>query len=397
MSIRVLHIFSPNFQTRFGGTTFRWRGYFSAWSEEQISHFVLETKSRKLIKANEAFTFAYAKKQSRLSRIKRLTWILVLIFCLNKFKSQYDILHVHVLWWGGLLLAYWAKKKGIPAMYECVLEDSDTPSVIKNEKFGKLKLWLLRKYSAILAISEPLAQDYLNSGFDDSRVFVLSNCLNSETFRPPASQDEKISLRQKYGFNLESIVLLFVGSLIERKGFDILVYAFVKLTKHHKNLVLCVVGPRNKAENPSLDEDYIGKNLDILSQDGLSDRVQLMGLIQDRDLLAEIYRTADLFVFPSRREGLPNVVLEAMASGLPVVVSDLPGLRNVVSPTINGLVIPIGEVEPLVNAIDSLLNDPILASQLGNNAHETILQNHSFSSWQSQLSNIYHILLRERV
>jgi len=389
MSIRVLHIFSPNFQTRFGGTTIRWRGNFSAWSRKQVSHFVLDTKNQRILSSEEAFAFAYKDKQTRISRFDSLRWVIELHKCLRKFKSEYDILHLHVLWWGGLLLAWWAKKNRIPSIYESVLQGSDTPVAIKSQKFGWIKLFLLRQFSAILAISEALAQEYLQSGFNESKVFVLPNCLDADLFHPTSESSEKQQLRKKFGLSENLFICLFVGSIIERKGVDLLLKSFIYLSNEYSDLFLWLIGPSTRSDNPSLDQNYVNYLQQSLLQEHLSDRVLISGLIQDRQLMAEAYRTADIFIFPSRIEGLPNVVLEAMASGLPVIVSDLPGLRNIARFGENALVVPIGDQEGLVNAVKLLIRDPELGKKIQISARRYILNHHSFSQWQSTLVQIY--------
>jgi len=393
MTLKVLHIFSPNLQTRFGGTTFRWRGNFLAWSDDQVSHYVLDTKNREILESRQAFAFKYQDKQSRLSRFGRFKWIFTLISCLKQFRPQFDILHFHVLWWGGLLAAAWAKWKRIPTIYETVLQESDTPSVIKEESFGWLKLWLLRQFTAIYAISDALAQDYLDSGFDPAQVFVLPNCLDTELFRPINQPWEKAKLREKLGLPGNSIVILFVGSMIKRKGIDLLIDSFISVSKEVENLFLWIIGPSNLSENPSLDQDFVESLLNEIDQAKLSDRVLVSGLIQHRQSLSDSYRAADLFVFPSRNEGLPNVILEAMASGLPVVVSDLPGLKSITKSGENALVIPIDNSNKLSDAIKTLINRPHVAVNFGKAAREYVVKNHSFFEWQSRLVQNYHQLI----
>lgn len=393
MTLKVLHIFSPNFQTRFGGATLRWRNNFNHWDISSVSHLVLDLNTKQLIGAKQAFNFAYSGKQSRLSRFERFIWIFKLLRCLKKFKPQYDVIHFHVLWWGGLLAAAWAKWKRIPTIYETVLQESDTPSVIKQESFGWLKLWLLRQFTAIYAISDALAQDYLDSGFDPAQVFVLPNCLDTELFRPINQPWEKAKLREKLGLPGNSIVILFVGSMIKRKGIDLLIDSFISVSKEVENLFLWIIGPSNLSENPSLDQDFVDSLIKEMVQADLNDRVLVSGLIQDRQSLSDSYRAADLFVFPSRNEGLPNVALEAMASGLPVVVSDLPGLKGITKSGENALVIPIDNSDKLSDAIKTLINRPHVAVNFGKAAREYVVNNHSFSEWQSRLVQNYHQLI----
>ena len=123
-------------------------------------------------------------------------------------------------------------------------------------------------------------------------------------------------------------ILLFVGSVVERKGVDLLVRAFSEVSAECPGLYLLIVGPHTKRENPSLDEEFVHALEARLRKDQLDGQVQFLGLVQDRSVLADLFRSADIFVFPSRREGLGNVVLEAMATRLPVIASQLPVLEK---------------------------------------------------------------------
>jgi glycosyltransferase involved in cell wall biosynthesis len=392
-AIRVLHVFAPNFKNRFGGPIFNWRYYFSRWKDTDVVHCVLDYQKNQLIESKDAFSFEYSTNQEITSRSKRALWIFPLFINLMKYKEEYDILHVHVLWWGSLLLGPWAKRNCIPALYESVLLDSDTPGGILKEKYGRFKLRLLKTYTAILAISEYLAEDYRKFGFTKQQVLTLMNCVDMELFSPLKSIEEKKILRQELDLPPDATILVFVGSVIERKGVDVLIRAFIEASSSYPDLYLLIVGPKNKNENPSMDDGFINDLYSLINKNNLAERVYFTGLIQDRRKLSELYRLADIFVFPSRNEGLPNVVLEAMASGLPVVVSHLPGLEKTIIHGENGLFVPIGDVTALSDSILMLSRDLSLAGKIGTNARGYVEKNHDFRSWQAQLVEIYSGLL----
>ena len=113
--------------------------------------------------------------------------------------------------------------------------------------------------------------------------------------------------------------------------------------------------------------------------------------------MADLYRTSDIFVFPSRVEGLGNVILEAMASGLPVIVSDLPVFEGVIRHNVNGVTVPVEDIPATAQAIMKLINSPILAEEYGRKAREDAVQNFSFSSWQSRLVEVYQRLITDKL
>lgn len=147
--------------------------------------------------------------------------------------------------------------------------------------------------------------------------------------------------------------LLFVGRLERRKGLTVLARAFGALVDRVPNIRLVVVGA--------------GPEQDAF--DGVPERVRqrvaMLGALPD-EALPGYYAAADLFVGPATgHESFGIVLLEAMASGMPIVASDLPGYRCVVRDEIEGLLVPVGDATSLADAIERVLTRPDLASRLG--------------------------------
>ena len=396
MTLRVLHIFAPYFRQRFGGPIYNWGFYFPKWDHPEVEHFVLDTESGQVIGAREAFDFELSGDQRIVDQWERLAWLFRLGWYLHKYHQDYDLVHFHLLWWGSLLSAWWLNQRQVPTLYESVLLGSDTPGGIIEEKLGRVKVRLLQQFMGILAISDQIADDYVDYGFSPTRVYTNMNCLDTDLFHPPDCAQQKARLRAQFNLPVEAIVLLYVGSLIQRKGVDLLIEAFIAARRQNPRLHLWLVGPQNVHENPSMDEAFVEEIKKQVAEAGLDHEVTFSGLIPERDILAQVYQAADAFIFPSRKEGLPNVVLEAMASGLPVIVSDLPGLKNVVIPGKNGLVVPIGDSKGLHHAIESLIDGQINAEKLGHNARAYILAQHSFSAWETHMTHIYVNLLDQK-
>lgn len=394
--IRVLHIFAPNFKERFGGPIYEWKFYFSHWSNSEIIHTVLEYPQYKPADAKSSFSFELSRLQKLITRKERFIWLIRLFLSLIKHKKDYDLLHVHVLWWTGLLVGLWAKWNNIPAIYHSVLLYEDTPGGIQNEVFGKVKVRLLMAYKSILAISDALADDYLRSGFSESQVYKLMSCVDTSVFFPISVPQDKNLIRYELGLPSNAKILLFVGSLIERKGVDVLLQAFARVATSNSNLYLLIVGPRNKSENPTIDLGYVKKIYITINDMGLHDRVFFLGKIDDRVKLSQIYRDSDAFVFPSKNEGLPNVILEAMACGLPVIASQLPVLEKVITHKENGYFVPIGDVGGLIKGINALCDNQSLSVRMGGEAVKYIDTNHSFENWQTRLSDYYKNLFAEK-
>lgn len=158
-------------------------------------------------------------------------------------------------------------------------------------------------------------------------------------------------LREKY--NLKgNRVILFVGRIVKDKGIEELLAAFNILKIDH-NVKLLLVGPYEKARDP------ISISAEQIMMDDT--RVVCTGFVDDVRPFMEL---ADVLAFPSYREGLPNVPMQACAMGLPCVVSDISGCREIVQDGINGLIVPPKDINALKNALHRLLSDGQLYNQI---------------------------------
>jgi glycosyltransferase involved in cell wall biosynthesis len=124
---------------------------------------------------------------------------------------------------------------------------------------------------------------------------------------------------------------------------------------------------------------------------GIGDRVRFLGW-QSREQLSESYRRANVFLFPSRHEGMPNAMLEAMASGLPVVASCIAGSEELVLDGKTGYLFPSEDVESLRTALHKTLSDQTLREQMGNASRSHAEANYSWASTAQQ-----YALLLEKV
>jgi glycosyltransferase involved in cell wall biosynthesis len=151
---------------------------------------------------------------------------------------------------------------------------------------------------------------------------------------------------------------LFSGQLIERKGVDVLIHAFIKVSRQLPNLHLQVLGT-----GPVRDD------LIKLIPTDLMGRIHFLGFRQP-PALPQIFAAADIFVLPSRHDGWGVVVNEALGAGLPIIVSDRVGARDLVEDGYNGMITNAGDVESLANALSKLGESSHLRSSYGRGSAE---------------------------
>ena len=162
--------------------------------------------------------------------------------------------------------------------------------------------------------------------------------------------------------------LISVGRLVEKKGFDVLVDAVATLVERGLDLGLAIAGESGEAEAGLRER---------ITAAGLDERVEFLGTLGQAELFAE-YRRSDAFALACRitddgdRDGIPNVLMEAMAAGLPVVSTGISGIPELIEDGVNGLLVPSEDAASLADAIWRLVKDPALSERVAAAGAETI-------------------------
>lgn len=216
--------------------------------------------------------------------------------------------------------------------------------------------WLWRRASAVVANSEGLAE--LARRFaPDVDVSIVPNGVDADLFRPAAPAEARPAEAGR-------AVLLFVGRVVRQKGLDLVLQVLPSLPA---GVTLRVVG--DGPDRPALEAQAQAL--------GIADRVFFLGWL-GRDDLPAAYAGADLFVFPSRDEGMPNAVLEAMAAGLPVMGTRIAGNRDLIVDGETGLMVEADDAEGLCRGLDRLVTDSELRMRMGAQGRRRVLEHFSW-------------------
>jgi glycosyltransferase involved in cell wall biosynthesis len=192
-------------------------------------------------------------------------------------------------------------------------------------------------------------------GVPRHKLVLLGNGVDLQRFRPAANEQDRRQARADLGVDDDAVVVGTVARLVWQKGFHELFEAAEQLRETQPDVVFVVVGGTD-ADKP-----------DAISSEQLADASRRGHIVfaGNRDDMEHVYAGFDIFVLPSYREGFPRSAMEAAASGLPVIATDIRGCRQVVAQRQSGLLVPLHDPVRLAAAIEELVRDPVLRRQMG--------------------------------
>lgn len=226
-----------------------------------------------------------------------------------------------------------------------------------HQLLGPMIRLIWKQASAVVANSAGL-QTLARRFAPDLPIAVIPNGVDAQKFHP--------ATESKAAAN-GPVQMLFVGRVVFQKGLDVLLRALASIPKD-LNYRLEIIGDGD--QRPALAAEA--------ARLGLAERIAFSGWC-DRTAIAERYRQADLFVFPSRDEGMPNVVLEAMASGLPIVATAIAGSEELVREGENGHLVPADDVDGLATALTRMLTQPETRRAMGHASRARIEQEYTWT------------------
>jgi glycosyltransferase involved in cell wall biosynthesis len=236
----------------------------------------------------------------------------------------------------------------------------------KVRLYERLDKLVLRWVDAVVCVSQAQAAKVRRCGVPESRIHVIPNAIDTERFRnvDPTGRAELESL---FGDSLpeRSLLVGAAGRLSPEKGFDILISAASQVVESIPNARFLIFG--EGALRVPLEQQ--------IKQLGLESHIKLVGFRQDLDRLLP---HLDLFVQSSHTEGMPNVLLEALAAGVPIVATEVGGTPEVITAGWNGELVLPGSIEQLSTAILKSLLDRDIRRQYTNNGFQMIDTDFSF-------------------
>lgn len=287
--------------------------------------------------------------------------------------------------------------RGMHSVIRITLLGSDDPhSVLGRIKKGHVfdigTIGAFRMADAVIGLSSALIDSCHKAALASNRIHQIPVGVDVDLFKP-VSLDEKKRLREKLGLYDEKQYIIFVGFPIYRKGIDTLIEAFLRTLEHCPNTELLILGRHNFNEisdSPG-DQQMVEDLQDVIEQAGFSDSVHWLGHVEN---VVDFLNAADIFCLPTRREGLPNVVGEAMAAGLPVVAARLEGITtDFIAGKEEGILIEGNEPDAYCTALVDLLEHPERAANMGKKARIRAETAFSLAHIQSKYAQLFSALI----
>lgn len=306
---------------------------------------------------------------------------------LQNFKP--DIIHVHEPLQLGWLSIEYAKRMEIPVL----LTLHQTPAIVASYLPDLLKVpasaflwtyarWLAGRFSCVITPTQTTSRLFeLMTGVP---ARTISSGIDLQNFHPASSSAEKIAIRQRWNLPSSEALLLHVGRLdLEKKVERLILAAASALRQTDAHLVIVGDGAQKQLL------------MELCKQLGIAERVHFTGFISTVEGLPELYRVGSVFLTASEVETQGIVLLEAAASGLPIVAVRASCLPEIVHEGVNGFLTEPGDIQEMASAITFLLKNPGLPERLGR-ASRSLVGEHSWVRTLDAHEMLYRDTVRRR-
>jgi len=307
-------------------------------------------------------------------------------------ENPFDVVHAHTSFPAGFAGALMRIRKKVPLVITS--HGSEIRRPMEGPMLSMLRYLLVRfafsRADAVIGASRELAELSIRFGADRGSTFSVANATDGDKFHPGVDGSP---IRNKYGIDADSVVVLFVGHFEAVKGIHLFVRAARKLLDRHPALKFLAVGA-GKEE---------GSVMRLADELGVRDSFVFAGAIDNDEVPAHV-AAADVAVFPSLAEATSIACLEVMACGCPVVVSDVGGLPEIVEDGETGLIVDFGidsisghddpnlpdeTVSALADAVDRFIEDEAFRKEVGRRAAEKVSSEFTWNGYVTRVEEIY--------
>jgi glycosyltransferase involved in cell wall biosynthesis len=301
-------------------------------------------------------------------------------------ERKIDLVHTQLLWANiaGRLAGRWAGVHVLSSFqntdYDPQYIDSIKASYRKQNLIRILDSWTTRYcVTKSVAVSDYVAKHIESKlGLNQMAIQVIHNCADSTQITPSVSDPRrKIYLELNLGEDAQ--LILNVGRVTDQKCHIELVEAFSRIAIQHPNALLVVIGSK-------ADKQYLDRLEEVIKSKNLPGRILLIGPRRD---IPDWLSVCDLFVFPSKFEGLPVALSEALAAGMACIATNVGAIPELIRHEQTGLLVSLGDIEALAQSITRLLKDKELRQKYGNAARADVLERLHPEIKSRQMAELY--------
>ena len=340
-------------------------------SVQVVTHAMPGVPGEEVVRGIEVHRWIRSSKRGRLFAV---TFVASALQSLRRLRGSYDVIHTHQALWEAVATA--VARSGLIRGAPTVVQPASSRRFGEAEELlrtGGASVWrrLLLRNDAFVAISADIERQWLDLGVPPQRMTRIASGVDERHFAPgPSTLENVLPPRPR---------VMFTGRLHPQKNLDVLIDAWpavARATAAH--LILVGHGPER------------GRLEERARQAGVSDHVQFLGAVEDP---ADALRAADLFVLPSVAEGMSNSLLEAMATGLPCVASDIGGNEDLLESE-SGVLVKTGTAERWAEELIALLRDNDRRRTLGTRARSRIDREFALEKVVARYVELYQRLIQ---
>lgn len=302
-------------------------------------------------------------------------------------RRSIDIVHAHGAVPHGIA-APASRLLGRKSILKITMANSDLAFQRHGRLWGRFNRYCIRRFDRYVTTSAEAYDECRALGLEAGRIHLIANGVDTVQFRPAGNVQERRAQRSVLGVP-DGPLVCFVGVLDQRKNVDAILRVWREVQGRVRKGHLLLIGPEPQ-DPDGKPSPFVAGLRGFVEAGGLAGSVTFAGSRAD---VADCLRCADIFFFPSRREGMPNVLLEAMASGLACIASSIGGVVDLLEPGTSGHVFGVEDEAGMADCLAGLLSDPSRTLALGRAARERAERNFSLRHTARRYADLYRELL----
>ncbi len=312
------------------------------------------------------------------SQLAKLVFVCHLLVFLIWNSSKSDIFHSHGAVKMGVICRIASLLNGRKNIVKIATAGKIAP--LTKSILGRVQLYFFKNSNAVICMTAEIEKELDYIGFPEERTVKIPNAVDCSRFFRQSSERERKRFREELNLPEDACIVLFSGRLVYRKGLDVLIRAWCGIGPGRKNIYLLLIGS-GKGQPDSIEIEIKKQIKDM--------QISNIIFIGETDTPELYLANGDIFVFPSRQEGFPNALMEAMASGLPVAASRIGGNVELVTHGKTGMLFEQGSHDELYKCIEQFYENKDLMRGMGVNARRCMEESYSFQRIAAHYNDLY--------